>query len=65
MLDLAAVLLLALTSTLRTRRELMLENPALRQQLTVAKRHLKKSSLTDGNRLFWSCSLAAGVAGER
>ena len=40
MLDILIALLRALTSTLRTRRDL-----ALCQQLTVAKRHMKRSNL--------------------
>ena len=53
MLDILIALLRALTSPLQTRRSLALENLALRQQLIVAKRHMKRSSLTNVDRLFW------------
>ena len=53
MLDILIALLHALTSTLRTRRDLALENLALRQQLVVAKRHMKRSNLKNADRVFW------------
>ena len=52
MLDILIALLHALTSTLRTRRDLALENLALRQQLVVAKRHMKRSNLKNADRVF-------------
>jgi len=53
MLDTVIALLRIFRSTLRTRRDLAMENLALRQQLIVAKRHMKRSSLTNVDRLFW------------
>jgi len=54
MLDIIIALLRALTSTLRTRRDLALENLALRQQILVAKRPMKRSNLKNVDRLFWA-----------
>lgn len=49
-----AVLLAALRSVLRSRAELQLENLALRQQINVLRRSLKKRpKLSSGDRLFW------------
>ena len=53
MLDLVIARIRALTSTVRTRRDLALENLALRQQLIVAKRHIKRSNLKNADRIFW------------
>ncbi len=53
MLDIAIALIRALGSALGSRRDLALENLALRQQLAVATRHMKPSSLTNCDRLFW------------
>ena len=36
-----------------TRRNLVLENLALRKQLAVAERHMKRSNLTNCGRIFW------------
>ena len=49
-----AVLLAALRSVVRSRAELELENLALRQQINVLRRSLKKRpKLSSGDRLFW------------
>ena len=49
-----AVLLAALGSVVRSRAELQLENLALRQQINVLRRSLKKRpKLSSGDRLFW------------
>jgi len=49
-----AVLLAALRSIVRSRAELQLENLALRQQINVLRRSIKKRpKLTSGDRLFW------------
>ncbi|MDJ0766888.1 MAG: hypothetical protein QNJ97_28195, partial [Myxococcota bacterium] len=53
MLDLLKSLLLAGTSLLKTKRELALENLALRQQLAVMKRSTKRAKLTNADRAFW------------
>ena len=37
----------------RGRRDLALENMALRQQLAVLQRNTKRPRFTDGDRLFW------------
>jgi len=61
MLNIVNALFLAFRSSFRTRPNLVLENLALRQQLVVAKRHMKRSSLKTVDRLFWvvgSLSLA-------
>src|SRR5262249_43665494 len=42
-----------LRSTVRTRRELALENLALRQQLAVWKRRQPRPRLTEMDRIFW------------
>jgi len=48
-----AVLLAALGSVVRSRAELQLENLALRQQINVLRRSLKKRpKLSSGDRLF-------------
>jgi len=46
-------LLIVLRAGLRTRRNLVLENLALRQQLNVARRSVKRPRLTDADRVFW------------
>jgi putative transposase len=53
MLDIVIALIRALASVLGNRKDLALENLALRQQLAVARRHMKKSNLTDWDRVFW------------
>ena len=53
MLDLLKSLLLAGTSLWKTKRELALENLALRQQLAVMKRSTKRVKLTNADRAFW------------
>ena len=40
-------------SCFRGRRDLVMENMALRQQLAVLQRNLKRPRFTDGDRLFW------------
>ena len=53
MLDIVIALIHTLASALGSRKDLALENLALRQQLAVAKRHMKRSDLTDSDRIFW------------
>ena len=53
MLELLIVLGRALALTLRGHRELVLENLALRQQLTAMKRTTKRLHLQTRDRLFW------------
>ena len=53
MLELLIVIGRALALALRGDRELVLENLALRQQLTALKRTTKRSHLQTGDRLFW------------
>ena len=53
MLHLLYALLAAARSSLRSQRELALENLALRQQLAVLKRETKRPKLTDADRAFW------------
>ncbi|MCP3918610.1 MAG: transposase [bacterium] len=53
MLDIAIALIRTLASVLGSPKDLALENLALRQQLAVAKRHMKRSNLTDSDRVFW------------
>ena len=43
----------ALRSSVRSHRELALENLALRQQLAILKFHYTRPQLTDSDRLFW------------
>ena len=42
-----------LVSVFKTRRELALENLALQQQLAVLRRPVKRSRLSDFDRVFW------------
>ncbi len=51
--DLIHALLGALRSGVRSRRELVLENLALRLQLAVFRRGTKRPRLRDSDRLFW------------
>jgi len=53
MIKWSGIVLGALFSACRTRRELALENLALRQQLAVMKHQRSRPRLTDGDRLFW------------
>jgi hypothetical protein len=53
MLELLIVIGRGLTLTLRGHRELVLENLALRQQLTAVKRTTKRPHLQTRDRLFW------------
>jgi transposase InsO family protein len=53
MLDVVMALIRTLASLLGSRKDLALENLALRQQLAVARRHMKRSNLTDSDRIFW------------
>src|SRR5262249_35585724 len=53
MTDLLLLLLAFLNSTLNERRDLALENLALRQQLTVLKRSGKRLAIKKKDRLFW------------
>ena len=47
------ILLGTLRGTVRTRRELVLENLALRQQLSVWKARQPRPRLTEMDRIFW------------
>ncbi len=53
-----AWLLLLLRACLRSRHHLVLENLALRQQLNVARRSVKRPRLTDADRRFWIAMVA-------
>jgi hypothetical protein len=53
MLELLLGVARALALALRGHRELVLENPALRQQLTAMKRSASRPRLERGDRLFW------------
>lgn len=53
MLDLLYAVLATARSSLRSQRELAVENLALRQQLAVLKRTTKRPKLTNGDRAFW------------
>jgi len=53
MLPLLYALLATARSSLRPRRELALENLALRQQLAILKRKTKRPKLTNADRAFW------------
>jgi transposase InsO family protein len=59
MLELLVVLVRALTLACRGHRELVLENLALRQQLTALRRTTKRARLQTRDRLFW-IALARG-----
>jgi hypothetical protein len=53
MFSLVSIVLSALCSGLKSRRQLMLENLALRHQLTVLKRSVPKPKLSNSDRLLW------------
>ena len=53
MLELLLIVVRALALALRGHRELVLENLALRQQLTAMKRSANRPRLERGDRLFW------------
>ncbi len=53
MIHLVCALLATARSSLRSQRELALENLALRQQLAVLKRRTKRPKLTNADRAFW------------
>jgi putative transposase len=53
MIDLLYALLATARSSLKSQRELALENLALRQQLAVLKRKTKRPKLTNADRAFW------------
>ncbi len=53
MLALISAMLRVLPSTLRSRSELVLENMALRHQLTILKRSISKPRLKNADRWFW------------
>jgi putative transposase len=46
---------LVLRTVFHRRRDLILENLALRQQLLVQQRTLKRPKLQNGDRCFWAC----------
>ncbi|MFZ1866428.1 MAG: hypothetical protein WAU39_19570 [Polyangiales bacterium] len=53
MRHLLCAVLATVRSSLKSQRELALENLALRQQLAVLKRTSKRPKLTNANRAFW------------
>src|SRR5260370_20090217 len=53
MFDILKSFVSTLCSTLRNRRDLALENLALRQQVAILRREVKKPTLTPADRLFW------------
>ena len=53
MLDLLHALLAAARTSLKSQRELALENLALRQHLAVLRRKTKRPKLTNADRAFW------------
>jgi YVTN family beta-propeller protein len=53
MLPLLYVLLATARSSLNSRRELALENLALRQQLAIVQRKTKRPKLSNADRAFW------------
>ncbi len=53
MKNLLIVFLRSILFCLRTKQSLVLENAALRQQLTVLQRQVKRPRLTHSDRLFW------------
>jgi putative transposase len=53
MFSLFAALILQLRNALADRSDLLLENAALRQQLTVYQRQGNRPALTSADRLFW------------
>ena len=53
MLPLLYALLATARSSLKSRRELALENLALRQQLAILKRKSKRPKLNNADRAFW------------
>ncbi len=54
MLNLLLAMLSTARSSFRSRRELALENLALRQQLAVLGRQVKRPKLTGLDRAFWT-----------
>ena len=54
MIRLLGVLLRSATAVFRTRRQLVLENLALRQQLSVFRATSRRPALTDLDRAFWT-----------
>jgi len=55
MFDLALALLTALLGTLKSRRDLVLENLALRHQLVVLSSSDKRPRFSSADRLVWTC----------
>lgn len=53
MLDLLYALLAAARSSLKSQRELAIENLALRQQQAILRRKTKRPTLTKADRVFW------------
>src|SRR2546428_12464331 len=58
-----AILVRTLRSTIRTQRELALENLALRQQVAVWRVRQPRPQLTATDRLFWVCCRGCGRTG--
>ncbi len=54
MFDVISVLLGALISTLKTRQQFFFENLALRHQIQVLNRKMKRPDLTAPERLLWA-----------
>jgi hypothetical protein len=65
MLELLIVIGRALALAFRGHRELVLENLALRQQLTAVTRTTKRTHLQTGDRLFWIALAELGGTGAR
>ncbi len=53
MKNLFIILLRSIISGLRARQNLIVENAALRQQLNVLRRQVRRPRLTDSDRLYW------------
>ena len=64
MSDLALALLTALLGTLKSRRDLVLENLALRHQLVVLSSSDKRPRFSSADRLVWTCLRRFGMAGK-
>ncbi len=54
-MNIAKVFFLVIRNLFRRRRDLILENMALRQQLIIQQRTVKRPKLQNRDRLFWAC----------